>query len=262
MTADGSGFPFRPSLPQGPRALGRDVVEHWAIPLDGPLAIATAARGTLSDAERDRADRFYFEADRRRYMIAHAALRLLLGAYTGTRPERLSFAEADRRKPVLASPASDLHFNLTHSGGLAVLAVTRDAALGVDVERLRPLAERDLVAKRSFSCSEYARLQDLAPDARDLGFLLGWTRKEACVKALGDGLDASLRFDVTLAPGEAAQVVALDGSSAAARGWSLHYFAPAAGYVGATAIGAHPAHVVGWTFNTAALGALAVAAGA
>lgn len=250
----GFDFPLRPGLPRGPLALGRDAVEHWAIPLDGPPQIAAAARAVLSDDKRERADRFKFAADRRRYTTAHAALCVLLAAYTGTRPERLCFAEVGPGKPVLASPAADLHFNLTHSSDLAVVAVTRAAPLGVDVERLRPIAERELVARRNFSRSEYAVLQGLIPGARDLAFFQCWTRKEAYVKALGDGLHAPLdRFDVTLRPGEAARLLSLEGSAAAAGAWSLHHLAPAAGYVGATAIRARPSRVAGWTFDTSAL---------
>lgn len=246
-------FPLLPGAPERNRRLDPDTIEHWAVPLDVAPGIENAARQLLSPEERARADRFHFERDRRRYCIAHAAMRVLLGAYTGTAPSDLRFDVLARGKPVLKTHPG-LHFNLSHSGEMALLGVTTLAEIGVDIERRRVLSDRDAIARSYFAPGECRALASLAGDARDLGFFLCWTRKEAYVKAVGDGIAFGLdRFEVTLDPDGTVRFVTLDGSAEAAAGWSLHDLAPAPGYAGAAAVRAHPKELIGWTFDTACL---------
>jgi 4'-phosphopantetheinyl transferase len=241
---------FRPRTDLPGVASLRDAIEHWAVPLDCGNAVETAAHRLLATEERERAARFYFAEDRRRYTVAHAAMRVLLAAYAGGGASALRFATTGRGKPVLATPAVPLHFNLSHSGDLALIAVTADAELGVDVEALRPIDEHDALASRFFAPDEARALSGVAPAQRDLAFLLGWTRKEAYVKAVGEGLHLPLdRFAVTLDPGGPARFLAIGGDAAETAAWDLLHLAPAAGYVGATAIRAHPARVAGWVFD-------------
>ncbi|HEY3919480.1 MAG TPA: 4'-phosphopantetheinyl transferase superfamily protein [Stellaceae bacterium] len=251
----GLDFPFLPGSPERNRRLDPETIEHWVVPLDVPPATEEAARALLSAEERARADRFVFARDRRRHTIAHAAMRVLLSAYTGSAPGDIRFATLAHGKPVLETHTG-LHFNLSHSGERALLGVTTLAEIGVDIEFRRVVADRDAIARSYFAAGEYRALEGLASDLRDLGFFLCWTRKEAYVKAVGDGISLGLdRFEVTLEPGTAARFLTLDGSAEAAAAWSLHQLDPAPGYVGATAIRGHPKGLLGWTFDTASLAA-------
>lgn len=249
----GLAFSLLSGPPERKRRLLPDVIEHWAIPLDVVAAIENSARSLLSSDEQARADRFHFERDRRRYTIAHAATRVLLSAYTGIAPGDLRFVARARGKPVFETD-SGLHFNLSHSGEMALLGVTSQAEIGVDIEHRRIISDRDAIARAYFAPEEYHALANLAADERDLAFFLCWTRKEAYVKAVGDGIASGLdRFEVTLDPSGTVRFVTIDGSAETAGEWSLYDLAPAAGYVGATAIHAHPKEVSGWTFDTACL---------
>jgi 4'-phosphopantetheinyl transferase len=247
-------FQLRKELPRAAPIHG--VIEHWTVPLEGGAEVETAAHRLLSAEERERAARFYFARDRRRYVIAHAAMRVLLAAYTGSDASALRFATTGRSKPVLAAPALPLplHFNLSHSGELALLAVTTDTELGVDVEVLRPIGERDALARRFFAPDEARALSRIVPAQRDLAFFLCWTRKEAYVKAIGEGLHLPLdRFAVTLDPDQSAYFLVIGDDANEAAAWSLHHLAPAAGYVGATAIRGHPRRIAGWVLDPGVL---------
>jgi len=167
----------------------------WRVDLDA--APDPAALAALSPAERQRADRFVFPRDGARFVAAHAALRQLLAAQTGIPAARLEFVEGDTGKPALTGPAGAegsevLHFNLSHSQGLALVAVSRGAEVGVDVELERAMPDAMELAGRCFSPQETADLRAAPPAARDRAFLVGWTRKEACIKALGLGLSVDL----------------------------------------------------------------------
>ena len=209
-------------------------IEVWPVSLtvaDSEASFATL----LSDDETARAARLVYEKDRRPYVAARAALRTLLGAYLGLRPEAIEFAYGERGKPRLAGTGG-VRFNLSHKAGLALLAFSADCELGVDIEAVATMNDRDAVAERFFSIEEAADLRALPPTERDLGFYRCWTRKEAYIKCLGDGLYAPLdRFRVTLAPQDAARVVAIDGDTRKASEWTMHDVALPIGYLGALA---------------------------
>jgi len=148
------------------------------------------------------------------------------------------FYEGPNGKPVLASSAGEdtLHFNLSHSCGLAVYAITRAVPLGVDVERIRPMNDMQDIASRFFTAHENGLLQAVSSHQRLEAFFNCWTRKEACLKATGQGIGEGLaEVEVTLAHGEPARVLSIMGSTQAAAGWSLHALEPATGYVSALA---------------------------
>ena len=193
----------------------------------------------LSADERNRADRFYFPRDQRRYTVGRAALRLQLGAQLGVAPEAVQFAYGQYGKPALAESflASDLRFNVSHSGELALIGLLRGAELGVDLESFRPLSDRDALVRRYFSEAEIHDYFSLPEVDRQLGFYNCWTRKEAVVKALGQGLSYSLRaFDVTLAPQDPACLLRLQQSPGRQSGWCLDAFVPGRDYVAAVAV--------------------------
>lgn len=144
----------------------------------------------LSAEEHGRAARFVFERDRRRYLAAHCALRELLSKRTGVPAAELQFSEGPFGKPALSSELR-CAFNMSHSDDVALVAMA-DAAeageIGVDVEMLRPMPDAVALARQNFSASECAELAATPPADQALAFLLGWTRKEACLKAIGSGL--------------------------------------------------------------------------
>jgi 4'-phosphopantetheinyl transferase len=167
----------------------------WRVDLD--LDPAAEGLAMLSDDEWARARRFAFERDRRRFLAAHAALRQLLSQHTDLPGASLSFVHGRFGKPTLEGHAGGVRFNLTHSGPIALIACHPDADIGVDVEQLRHMPDAQAMAEAHFTAPERAALAALAGEARDRAFLQGWTRKEACLKAMGLGLDVDTRsFDV------------------------------------------------------------------
>ena len=219
-------------------ALPCDAVHVWRVGLIDPPDHVNHLAASLSPDERDRADRFHFERDRHRYVIGRGTLRAILGAYLGVPPGSLRFGYGPSGKPFVAEPAdaARLQFNLSHAGALALVAVAHVRAVGVDLEQVRALPDRDLISTRFFSALERAALQALAPEARDQAFFACWTRKEALLKAWGDGLSFPLdRFAVSLAPGEPARLRWVEGGARAADRWQLRCLVPAPGYLGAVA---------------------------
>jgi len=158
---------------------------HWTdLDAAGP-AEALAAR--VSSDERARADRFATPVLRARHLAAHAWMRERLAEATDRPPLDLAFDTGLFGKPVLRG-APAVAFNLSHSAQLAVLATAPSGDIGVDIERLQPMADMDLLAAHHFTAAEQAELAALPAGARTRAFLLGWTRKEACMKAAGCGL--------------------------------------------------------------------------
>ena len=222
-------------------------VEVWAACLD---ELPEAALGVpLSADERERGARFRFERDRRRFVTARGLLRVLLGRYLDLDPAGLRFAHGPRGKPFLAE-ADGLRFNLSHSGGVALLAFARGRELGVDIEEERPVPEAADIAGHYFSAREGAELKSLRADEQTAAFFRCWTRKEAFVKATGDGLSRPLDgFDVTLGPGEPARLVRVEGEPEAARRFWLWDLRPLTGFAGALAVEGRPSRVVERAWN-------------
>ena len=226
-----------------PPPLTTDEVHVWRIALDIGNPLLSRLREILADEERQRADRFYFEKDRRHFTAARGALRVLLAGYLARRPEEVRFAYSNYGKPRLADEDDEgnLRFNLTHSHGLALLAVTRDREIGVDVEHLRDM-ERDgePLAERFFSPREAAVLRSLPARRRREAFFHCWTRKEAYIKAQGKGLSLPLdQFEVSLHPDEPAALLATQHDPQEAQRWSLRSLFPGEGYVAAVAVEGH-----------------------
>jgi 4'-phosphopantetheinyl transferase len=193
----------------------------------------------LSDAERAQADRFHFDSDRQRYILAHGVLRTILGNYLQTSPEDLRFDLNDFGKPSLAGGTAARHvqFNLSHSGDLVLVAVALDRAIGVDVELIRPELTGEDVARHYFSSREVADLRAVPAELRPYAFFTCWTRKEAYIKATGMGLSLPLdEFSVSLRPGEPARLIWAAGDAGAPQRWSLTALDPGDGYVGALAV--------------------------
>ncbi|SPE61770.1 4'-phosphopantetheinyl transferase [Verrucomicrobia bacterium] len=219
----------------------------WAARLDlAPVAQANFF-ASLDSQERQRATRFAFERDRNRFVAGRGLLRAILARYLQMNPAEVELAYGPHGKPALAGLAatSGLRFNLAHSEDLALLVATRAAMVGVDVERIRPLPDMlDLVA-RFFSKRESARFASLRTEEQPAAFFNLWTRKEAWLKATGEGIVHSLnRVEVSFVPGEPARLVSLPGQETNA--WALHNLAPAPGFAAALAIVANNGRLECW----------------
>jgi len=224
-----------------PPTLGAREVHAWRIDLDGPQAGGRLETAGLSADERARAARFHFERDRARFLRGRAALRHLLAGYAGLEARALIFAPGAHGKPAL--PGTGLEFNLSHSGGCAVLAVTRGRRVGVDVERIQTERATPSLARRFFAPAEAAAVATAAPADRAITFFRCWTRKEAYVKARGEGLALPLdRFEVPLEPDATRALTFARDDPAEIGRWSLRELEPAPDHLGALVVEGE-----GWT---------------
>ena len=195
------------------------IVHTWCVNLDVPAETVAALSATLSPDECDRGARLRFARDRERFVVTRGVLRRLLGRYLDMPPGDIRFAYNAFGKPEL-DPTLDsrLQFNVSHSADLALIAITTDAAVGVDLECIRPQPDGPEIARSVISTADVERLNSTPSDRYDEAFLSCWTKKEAYVKARGESVaDAS-------------------GDSDESGRWSLYQFNPAPGYVGAVVV--------------------------
>lgn len=216
--------------------LSADEVHVWRGRLVLRPGTAERIAQVLSPDELERARRFHFARDRERYISGRAQLRQLLGRYLDADPSQLVFAYGPYGKPIL--PESGIHFNLSHSGEIALAAVTRAGEIGVDLELADEDFARERIAEHFFSPGEVAALRALADELQPRAFLTCWTRKEAFIKARGDGLSLALdSFDVSLAPGQPAAILRTAWSKSDPTEWSLSDLSDVdAGYIAALAV--------------------------
>jgi 4'-phosphopantetheinyl transferase len=168
------------------------IIDVWEVPLTGSDAAIAACDGLLSQDERERATQFRFEHLRKSFVRAHGVLRMLLGRYLEVPPEKVVFRYGPKGKPRVNG---SVHFNLSHSGELALVAVA-DCEVGVDVEKIRAMDDLGSVARRFFRPEEASRLLALPLDRQAEAFFACWTRKEAHIKALGDGMSIGLDKEI------------------------------------------------------------------
>ncbi|MFQ5610895.1 MAG: 4'-phosphopantetheinyl transferase family protein [Anaerolineae bacterium] len=221
-----------------PLRLGSNEVHVWWADLDANVSRYAGLRHILAADERARADRYRFQQDRQRYTVGRGLLRTILGGYLGMEPGYLRFRYSPFGKPALVpAPGGDtLNFNVSHADGLALFAITRHRQIGVDVERIRTDFVCEPVAEHFFSARERAALRAVPPEMKYMAFFACWTRKEAYVKARGEGLSLPLdQFDVSLIPGEPAITLNASGAPEEASRWLLHELRPAPGYIAALA---------------------------
>ena len=243
--------------------LSEDEVHVWRADLNLSASRIEQLAQILSPDEQQRAQRFYFERDRKRFIAGRGILRTILSRYLDLDPSQLQFSYSSRGKPALANTDNEgtLCFNLSHSNELALYAVRRVSVneagkgstqaslqescnLGIDLEHLRPMPDAEQLAKRFFSPREYAVISSLPPEQKQEAFFKGWTCKEAYLKAIGYGLAGLEQVEVSLTPGEPAALLSIQGDSKAASRWSLQQLIPAPGYMAALAVEGH-----GWHLN-------------
>jgi 4'-phosphopantetheinyl transferase len=218
----------------GSVTLQPDELHVWAVPLSGD---AERFGALLSGPELQRLERFRFADHRRRFQIGHGALRTILGGYLRTDPAQVEFAQGPRGKPyvdAVAGSKAGPYFNLSHSGKLALIGIAH-VEVGVDLEKVRHLESLTEIARRHFSEVEFEALDALQGEARQLAFYRCWTRKEAYIKALGEGLSMPLdTFDVSLC--EAPEFLACRDGREDPRNWSMLDVTPSPEFVAAAAL--------------------------
>ena len=232
--------PSRLALPAG------DEAQVWLAQLDPGAATVDRLVAVLSPDERERAGRFHFRRDAMRWIVARATLRAILGAYLEVDPTAVAFTYGPKGKPALAGEEgrADVQFSVSHSADLAAFAVAVDVPVGVDVERLRAVEDMERIAARTFSARECAVLRGLPREQRAAGFFNCWTRKEAYIKALGEGLSYPLdRFSVSLAPGLPARLEAVEDEPGHVETWTMEALTVRASFAGAVVVGRPGARV-------------------
>jgi len=225
-------------FPPATMVLGSNEVHVWRAFLDEPSRRIDGFLRTLAADEQSRAEQFYFKRDREHFITAHGVLRAILGRYLNRRPKCLSLGYGAHGKPALSgeSGVDAIRFNMSHSHGVALYAIARGREIGVDLEFVRGDLEVAQIAKRFFSQCEIATLQALPVSLREYAFFLGWTRKEAYIKARGQGLSLPLdQFDVSLIPGEPAALLSTRPDSDEALRWSIRELTLASDYAAALA---------------------------
>jgi len=232
-------WPFQTSFGLHNFVLNDDEVQVWQVTLEQEAVTLARLHDLLNAQERQRAARFYFPADQRRYTVGRGVLRLLLGYYLQVAPTQINFVYNPYGKPELASVngVAPLHFNLSHSGERALYAFALQRPLGIDIEWMKPdLAWRDL-ARHVFSAYEQQVLARLSAAEQLPAFYRGWTRKEAYIKARGMGLSLALdQFDVTMQADQPARILATRDDAHEAARWTLCDLPCPTGYAAALAV--------------------------
>lgn len=211
-----------------------DLIRIWRVFLDRGPVNNLKLQELLSPDELDRARRFHFERDQRRFTLAKRALRMILGGYLKSDPKTIVFHYGPQGKPRLANETSGIQFNVSHSEELAVIAVARERELGVDVEHLRSSEWAEENPEGFFSAREVAMFRSLPRDQAQAAFFTCWTRKEAYIKARGCGLSIPLEdFDVSLEPEKPAALLHVKNDPDEPNRWGMAELRPAPGYIGA-----------------------------
>ncbi|MBD6614638.1 4'-phosphopantetheinyl transferase superfamily protein [Komarekiella sp. 'clone 1'] len=218
-------------------------VHVWQIDLDQPEQQLQYLAATLSSDEIARAERFYFQKHRQRFIAGRGILRTILGRYLSIEPQKIRFDYQLRGKPVLADTFADsgLVFNLSHSQNLGLFGVNCTRQIGVDLEYIRPVSDLESLAKRFFLAREYAVLRSLSPNQQQEVFFRYWTCKEAYLKATGDGLVGLEHIEVLLTPTEPATLQTSED-------WGLVELVPAKDYVAAVAVAGLDWHLKCWQY--------------
>ena len=227
------------ALPEQSIDLPEKVVHAWTFRLDCPEGELEMLETILAPDELDIANRYHQQRHRRRYVVSRANLRRLLSCYTALPAKRISFGYERKGKPYLNPDRSGQgpNFNLSHSEDRTLVAVARNAVIGVDLERCRELDDLEGVAESCFSPREMQTLNRLPETQRIEGFYNCWTRKEAFIKALGEGLGYPLKsFVVSRSRDESPAILNVDGDSAKCTQWQVFSPTVAAGYICAVVV--------------------------
>jgi 4'-phosphopantetheinyl transferase len=228
--------------PTGDFSLSKKDIHLWRADLSLPDRSIQQFNQILSNDEKMKAERFHFEKDRKKFIIGVGILRTILGCYIGVEPCELRFCFGKHGKPGLSDAFGNkkIHFNMSHSEDLALYGFTRDHEIGLDIEFIRDIPEMDKIAEQFFSIKENDVLRSLPDNKKKEAFFNCWTRKEAFIKAIGEGLSYPLsKLAVSLTPDEPSRVLTIDEDSERASKWFMWSLRPALGFTAAFAIQGH-----------------------
>ena len=229
--------------------LPENQVQLWRLDLRALAASEERWLALLSADEQARAARFIPKRARQQFVATRGILRTVLAAYLATDPRKLTFQNSTRNKPSLGPPhqESGICFNVAHSGEVALVAFARRREVGVDVEQIRRDVEVNAIARRFFSPHEQKDLAAVAPDDKVEAFFRCWTRKEAYVKAEGEGLLLPLhQFDVSIAAGSHDALLATRPDQSNAARWTLREVSGGPGYAAALCVAGRDFQVRSW----------------
>lgn len=218
--------------------LERNEIHVWCATLSEFASEQQPLNALLSCTERERAEKFRFAKDRHHFVARRGILRRILSRYLERPPSKIDFCNGRFGKPEIEGELvrGGLRFSVSHSGDLALYAVTRACPIGVDVEYIQPFPHLEEIALRFFSPRETKVLMNLPREHRMESFFSYWTRKEAFLKATGEGIGEGLaKVEVALTPWQEADTIQTVGESENRIGWQLRSFSPASGYIGAIA---------------------------
>jgi len=222
-------------------------VHIWLIPFDKIINRISFFEDLLSQNELSRAGKFHFEMDRSKFIVGRGILRLILSKYSGILPSQIKFIYNEFEKPSLEKGQNSmfLEFNTSHSASFITIGITIVAQIGIDIENLERKSDLLELAKRYFAEGEFINLISLPKDLMIEGFYNCWTRKEAFIKAIGNGLSHPLdTFEVTLTPDEETRFLKIAGENV--EEWSLINIEPHSEYVGAIAVNRKSNEVKYW----------------
>jgi 4'-phosphopantetheinyl transferase len=213
-------------------------VNIFCAALNQPTSSMKEFERTLDSGEISRSERFLLEADRSRFVVSRGILRRLLGLLSGTDPSKIRFRYSSHGKPSLDGSLSEkgIRFNMSHSNHLALYAFSIDREVGVDLEYIRPFEALKEFVDRFFSEKEKIFLKNLPLNDRTESFFKLWTRREALLKALGQGLTMAELFDPSGGEGERPGLVGIKGNNENHPYYYVQQLKPAPNYVGAIAV--------------------------
>jgi len=230
-----------------------DEVHIWCA--HQPSALRKELEATLSRDEHDRAGRFHFAEHRLGYQFAHAVLRDVLSRYTRCPARDIRFGENGFGKPFLhgRDGSRPPEFNLSHAGGLVLVGICGGRRIGVDIEQVRPMKDLSAIAEGHFTPRECAFIFEQQPAEQERAFFRCWTRKEACVKAVGKGLSIALNsFDTLISNGCPGGLVESGRDSMDGAAWYLADLDVTEGYAGAVAVESGIGRLMYWEWEMSA----------
>ncbi len=219
-------------------AISNNTIEVWRCPLDSSAAQLKKFASYLSEPERQRAERFRFDDKRCQFVTTRAQLRQCLAIATGTPAEQLEIATDSSGKPFLVEGghASEIQFNVSHTDSLALIAITRGHAVGIDVESLAQNVRHKSLAEHYFSVMENEAIAALPPEQVAASFFACWTRKEAVLKAIGTGIAHGLdSFDVAIGREKSHCVTQIRSADGKLETWRIETLFCGDGFAGALA---------------------------